>query len=144
MATNRQARNVERVRTGFDAFNRGDFEAVLAVLDVEVEIVASRELMNSGRFRGHAGYREWLSGWLEAWDRFEPQIERIEPVGERHVVAGVRQSARGRESGIPVEMEVAFMFELGGETATALHLYTSWDEAVAEAERREREGAPRD
>jgi len=144
MATARQARNVERVRTGFDAFNRGDFEAVVAVLDAEVEIVASRELMNAGTFRGHGGYRDWLAQWLEAWERFEPQIERIEPVGERHVVAGVRQSARGRESGIPVEMEVAYMFELREETTSALHLYTSWDEAVTEAERREREGTPRD
>src|SRR5262245_59081070 len=100
MATAEQERNLARVRTGFDAFNRGDFEAVLAVLDADVEIVASRELMNSGTFHGHAGYREWLAQWLEAWEGFEPQIERIEPIGERHVVAGVRQRARGRESGI--------------------------------------------
>jgi ketosteroid isomerase-like protein len=138
MATARQSRNLERVRAGFDAFNRGDFDAVLAVLDEDVEIVAARELMNSGTFHGHDGYREWLAQWLEAWEGFEPQIERIEPVGERHVVAGVRQSARGRESGIPVEMTLAYMFEVADATTTAMHLYATWDEAVAVAERRER------
>jgi ketosteroid isomerase-like protein len=140
MATADGERNVERVRTGFEAFNRGDFEAVLAFFSDDVEIFSSPSLANPGTYHGHDGYREWLAQWLEVWEGFEPRIERIEPVGAHHVVAGVRQSARGRGSGIEVEMTLAYMLDLGEATTRAMHLYPTWDEAIAEAARREAGG----
>jgi ketosteroid isomerase-like protein len=135
----RQAENVERVRTGLDAFNRGDVGGVFAVLDEDVEIYSSPALANPGTFHGHAGYERWVGQWLDAWDGLELELQRINPVGERHVIVEVRQTAHGRGSGIPVEMLVTFMFELGDQATRALHLYPSWEEALAAAERRERE-----
>jgi ketosteroid isomerase-like protein len=138
-AAERQQRNVERVRDAFDAFNRGDVGGVLAVLADDVEIFSAPPLANAGTFHGHDGYARWVGQWLEAWEEFRIGVQRIEPVGGRHVVVGVRQTGRGRGSGIPVEMTAAYMFELDEEAAKALHLYPSWDEAVAVAEQRERE-----
>lgn len=85
----RQRQNVARARAGFDAFNRGDLEGVLAVLAEDIEVFSSPALPNSGTFR-------------------------------------------------PVDMRVAYMLELGDERTKALHLYPSWAEAVAAAERRDR------
>ncbi len=130
--------NVARVRTGIEAFNRGDVKGVLQFLDEDVEIFSSPELANPGTYRGHDGYQQWLGNWLEVWDGFEADVERVEPVGEGHVVAAVHQHARGKGSGIEVEMRVGYMFELGESNTKALHLYPTWDEAMAAA--REREG----
>jgi ketosteroid isomerase-like protein len=141
MATDSQIENVARVRAGLEAFNRGDFDAVLAILEAGVEIFSSPALANPGTFRGHEGYERWVGEWLDAWEWFEVHPERIEPVGERHVVVDVHQTAHGRGSGIPVEMRIAYMFELGEQAMKALHLYPTWGEALAVAERREREAA---
>jgi ketosteroid isomerase-like protein len=129
--------NVARVERGLKAFNEGDADAVLAFLDEDVEIYSSPSLANPGTYNGHEGYGRWLARWLEAWDGFTVEPQRVEAVGEHHVVADVHQHARGRGSGIPVEMQIGYMFELGGATTRALHLYPSWDEALAEARRRE-------
>jgi ketosteroid isomerase-like protein len=129
--------NVARVQSGLEAFNAADAEAVLAFFDEDVEIYSSPALANPGTYRGHAGFQQWLERWLEAWDGFTVEPQRFEAVGEHHVVADVHQRARGKGSGIPVEMEIAYMLDLGEETTRAFHLYPTWDEAVAEARRRE-------
>jgi ketosteroid isomerase-like protein len=136
MAAADSERNVERVRAGLDAFNRGDRDGVLAVLADDVEVFSSPALANPGTYHGHRGYQDWVGQWLEAWDGLTIEIGRIAPVGDRHVVVGVQQTARGRGSGVQVDMTTAFMFELDELGTRALHLYATWDEAVAEAERR--------
>jgi ketosteroid isomerase-like protein len=131
--------NVARVQVGMEAFNRGDADVVLRFFDEDVEIFSSPELANPGTYRGHEGYQQWLANWLEVWDGFEVEVERVEPVGESHVVAAVHQRARGKGSGVEVDMRIAYMFDLAESNTKALHLYPSWDEAVAAA--REREAA---
>jgi ketosteroid isomerase-like protein len=141
MAGARAIENVARVETGLDAFNRGDTDGVLAILEPDVEIFSSPALANPGSFRGHDGYRRWVTQWLDAWEGLQLDLERIEPVGQRHVIVEVRQIARGRGSGVPVEMRVTFMFELADRATRALHLYSSWEEAFAVAEGREHQAA---
>src|SRR4051794_13515203 len=120
MATDRQDENVPRVRRGIEAFNRGDAEAGPDFFDEGIEIYSTNELVNPGNYRGHNGYMEWVTEWLDAWDDFTLEVERIEPVGEHYVAVGVRQTGRGKESGIPVDMSIAYMFELGETQTQAL------------------------
>ncbi len=108
-----------------------------AFFDEDVEIFSSPELANPGTYRGHDGFQQWLANWLEVWDGFEVDVERVEPVGRRHVVAAVHQRARGKGSGIEVDMHIAYMFDLAESNTKALHLYPSWDEAMAVACERE-------
>jgi ketosteroid isomerase-like protein len=135
--TAQQRTNLNLNRRAFDAFDAGDVDGVLALLDPEVEVYMPNDLPNSGTFRGHEGYLKWVGNWLEAWDDFTVEIREIEPVGERHVVAHARQSATGKGSGIPVEMEIAYMTETRDGRAIALHLYQSADEARRVAAERE-------
>jgi ketosteroid isomerase-like protein len=123
--------NVRLAREGFDAFNRGDVDAVLAMLDPEVEVFAAPEFPNSGTFHGHDGYLRWIGDWLEAWDRFVIEVLEIEPVGDDHVVSLVHQRGRGRGSGIEVAQDVAFMWKVRDGRAVRLHLYPDRDAAMA-------------
>jgi ketosteroid isomerase-like protein len=135
-----QRHNIELVRTAVDAFGRGpDSEQLLALMDADVEIFLPGDLPNSGTFRGRDGYLDWVHQWLEAWEGFSIELAQVEPVGERHAAALVRQTATGRGSGIPVEMEIGYMFEVRGDRVAAMHLYATPDEAREVAERRERE-----
>jgi ketosteroid isomerase-like protein len=133
--------NADLVRRGVEAFQRGDLEGVLAEAREDFEIFLPRDLPNSGRYGGREGFLTWLGQWLDAWDDFQVEIAAMEPVGERHVVATMRQSGLGKGSRVPVEMEIAYMWEVREARLAALHLYPSPEEAVRVAERRERESA---
>ena len=69
------------------------------------------------------------------------ELDDFEAVGRTHVVSRAHQTARGRGSGIPVEMWIAYLWDVRDGQATALHLYPTRDEAVEVAERRERDAS---
>jgi ketosteroid isomerase-like protein len=133
----RQRRNVELVRQGVEAFQRGDLDGLLALTREDFEIYLPPSLPNSGTYVGYDGFQTWLDQWLEAWDDFTVEIVDAVPAGARHVVADIRQSGRGKGSGIPVEMEIAYLWDVRGDRFAALQLYASRDQAFEAAERRE-------
>jgi ketosteroid isomerase-like protein len=133
-----QRRNVEVVRQGVDAFQRGDLDALLALAREDFEVYLPQNLPNSGTYVGYDGFQTWLDQWLDAWEDFTVEIVNATPAGARHVVSDIRQTGRGKGSGIPVEMDVVYLWEVRGERFAALHLYTSREEALEVAERRER------
>jgi ketosteroid isomerase-like protein len=115
--------NVDIVRSVMAAFNRGDVEAVVALLDEDVEVLSTDELPNPGRFHGPEGYLTWIGRWLDAWDEFTVEALELEAVDEHHVVAAVRQRGRGRLSGIETTMNVANLFEVRDGRIVRFHIY---------------------
>jgi len=125
-------------RQGMEAFNAGNAAGMLAALSEDVEVYASPEMVNSGRYSGHDGFMSWLTAWTEAWEEITAEVTDTIPVGERHIVTAVHQEGRGRE-GIRLSMELAFLFELGGDgLCSYLAMVPTPQEAVEIA--REREG----
>lgn len=137
----RQRENLEVARAGYDAFQRSDVQTVLELTDPEVEIYLPPTLPNSGTFKGHEGYLTWLGQWLEAWVDFKIEVRDMEAVGERHVVTTIHQSGTGRESGIAVEMDVAYMLDIRDRKVAALQMYLTREDAAAVARRREAQPA---
>jgi ketosteroid isomerase-like protein len=136
MEGNRQEANVDLVRRGVDAYNRGDIEIVLALLADDVEVYTPTELGNPGIYHGHQGYLEWSKEWEEAWEEFRIEPQEIEPVGDDHVVVTVKQFARGVGSGVEVEMELCQLYEVGEDgKAKRFHLYADREAAHAAVER---------
>jgi ketosteroid isomerase-like protein len=95
------AGDVEIVRRGYEAFSRGDVDAVLEVLHPDVEWHAPPTLPESGTLHGREAVRRWLESYGDAWEETRADIEDIREEGER-VVAQVRLSGRGRGSGVAV------------------------------------------
>jgi ketosteroid isomerase-like protein len=140
--TSAEAR-IERVRAGMEAYNAGDIETVLSVFADDIEIYAPQDFLNAGTFHGHDGFLRWVSAWNEAWESFEIDVDAIEPVGQRHVVAEVHQRARGRGSGIDIDQRVAYVYELRDDGKCSFQgIYPEAEQAYAVA--REREAAPAD
>ena len=134
-----ETQRVDLARRAFEAFDRGEGEVVLEMMDPEIEVYSPPELANSGTFHGREGYIRWVTDWLEAWDDFNAgtKYDEIEAIGERHVLVPVHQTAVGRGSGVPVELDLCFMGEVGSERWVALHLYPTAEEAREVAEHRE-------
>ena len=123
--------NVEVVRSALEAWERGDLKAAADLLDPEVEWSFPSNLPEAGTYKGRDEVGRRLEEFLEAWEDLAVTVEELVDAGDR-VVALVRYSGRGRESGIEVSGATrnaqvwtvrngkALRVELYGDTAEAL------------------------
>ena len=124
-------RNRELVATAFDAFQRGDVEAVNAHLDPDIDVRIAGDLANAGAWKGIDGFWESISSWLEAFDDYSVEVESIETPDDDHVIVAAHQTAKGRSSGVPVELTTYFLFEVHDGISTRYEIHGSRDGAVA-------------
>jgi ketosteroid isomerase-like protein len=123
--------NVAVVRVALEAFQRGDMEVFLGFLDPEIEIYSDPALPNPVEAVGRDAWLKWVAEWLEAWDRFEVEEVAMEPEGERHVIATMRQRGIGKGSGAEVDMNVFYMFEIRDGIAIRYRLHSDRESAIA-------------
>src|SRR5215207_7489148 len=98
--------NVEAARRLYDARNRGDVEAVIAECHPRVEWHPHLSSLAGQAVQGHAGVRRYLASLAEDWEEFRHEPERFFDAGDA-VVALLRTCARGRGSGVEVDLRVA-------------------------------------
>ncbi len=120
-----------------EAWTAGDVEATLANFADDLEVSVPPEFMNSGTFLGRDGFLEWIGQWNEAWEEISYELEEVVPVGDRHVVAAVRNRGRGRGSGVQVEDVRAWVLELRDDRVSYFSLQLSFEDAIAHARERE-------
>jgi ketosteroid isomerase-like protein len=94
--------NVELVTRVYDLWNQGDIDAAMEMFDPEVVWHGYTHLPDSGRRDGVDAVRAWVTDFAGAWGEIQVSIERLVEVGDDAVLALVRMSGRGRDSGVPV------------------------------------------
>jgi uncharacterized protein len=122
--------NVEVVRRLFEAWNRRDYSAALALIDPEVEVeVSASGLELQGTQRGHAGLTEWMAAF---WDNFDsPRAEIDEYVANGDdVVVTAHFYGRGKTSGAEVEMRRGQVYTLRDGKVVRWRHFTSRLEAL--------------
>ncbi len=128
---------LEAIHAGFDAFNRGDYDAWITGFDEDVELLDLAETPDTGVFRGHAGARAWIAKLREAWGegfRFEPQSITQ---GDDAVVVDTRASGVGTGSGVPIEMTVYMVLRFRDQRVVWTRSFTDRTEALEAAGLRE-------
>jgi ketosteroid isomerase-like protein len=136
-ASTSASERIELVRRGFAAYESGDIEGALELMHPDVLVHASREFLNSGTFHGHEGFLRWIGQWNEAWESFEQEVVDLEAVGERHVIASVHQTARGAGSGVVVEQDAAYLWDVREGRAVYVGLHVDREQAARVAFERE-------
>jgi ketosteroid isomerase-like protein len=102
--------NVEMFMRALGKFREGDLQALLAHFDEEVEIEQAAEVPGvPGRQHGHAGVLNSYALWPAQWDDFRVEVLRVREIDD-HVVVTVMNRGRGKESGIPVEMQFSHVY----------------------------------
>ena len=100
--------NVDVVRRGWDAWIRGDVEALFAMFDEEVVWDTSHfRAWPESAYHGEEGVRRFLTEWLEVWDQYEIEVEQVLAAPDGRVLSIVTQNGRGRDSGLPMHMAMA-------------------------------------
>jgi ketosteroid isomerase-like protein len=96
--------NTDLLLAGYEAWNRGDRDAWLALLDPEIQIETSGVFPDLAlEYHGHKRAAKFWSQMLEPWEEFHIEVERIEEESDI-VAAGIRFRARGSDSGVEVDM----------------------------------------
>lgn len=105
--------NLEIIKEAYEAFGRGDVEAVLSVEDphTELESAGPQEIPWAGAFRGHDGARAYFAAIAgEAdFDLFEPQTFVAD--GDNVIVLGFER-VRSRRTGRAYENHWVHAFTL--------------------------------
>ena len=102
------AENVDVVRQGWDAWQRGDLPGVFAMFDDEIvwDTTHFRAWPESA-YHGVEGVQRFLTEWLEVWDEYEVDVEQVVGAPDGRVLSIVTQRGKGRDSGLPMQMEMA-------------------------------------
>ena len=93
--------NGELAQQAFDAFNRRDLGAFLALMDADVE-AGSRLVAMEGGYHGHDGIRQWWQNLLDAIPDYT--LETVEARDLGHLtLTTLRTRGHGADSDTPVE-----------------------------------------
>ena len=114
------------VQRGYDAFGRGDIEALLVLLDDNVEWITPgpSDLPTAGRRRGRQQVAEFFKGV-----RFEP--ESFVSEGDRVVVLG-SETTRFKATGKVLDMRWAHVFTVRNGKVVAFEEYQDTSALMAE------------
>jgi ketosteroid isomerase-like protein len=129
--------NVQMLRRGFDAYNRGDVDAVVADFASDCEYVASGALPGGrGVYQGPEGYKQFI-GWLR--DEFEDarlDVNDVIDAGDR-VLASLTLRGRGRQSGAATSWDVWQVWTIRDGRIVRGQAFTDKTEALEAAGLRE-------
>jgi ketosteroid isomerase-like protein len=119
--------NVEIVKRIYEALADRDTDALLAATDPDIRLYSRPSHPEATVFWGH-------SGLLKAIEEDRATLElRYEPrafvdLGD-HVMVPMRQTGRGRGSGIEIDEELVTVWKLHGGKAVEWRIYSTEDDA---------------
>jgi ketosteroid isomerase-like protein len=125
---------VPMIVASYEALNRRDTDATLAVLADEVIWRESSELPGAGELHGKEAVHAFLDEFLETWEEFEQRVERTELVGER-VAVFLHMRGVGRGSGIEVDTRYAHVWTVRDGKGARVDAYRDPDDARRALER---------
>ncbi len=120
--------NLERVRAGFDAHNRGDLDALIEMYHPD----AVFETLLLGTHRGREALREIYGENQRTLEGYEIQPVELIEAGDK-VVAVARTAGAGGASRVAVDDSFAFVFTIEDGLIVREQAFRNREEAVAAA-----------
>ena len=125
--------SVELVRSLYDDFARGDFEAALGKLDEDVQWGAPPDVPDQPEpFRGRQGVIEGFTRFMGAWEQLDAEVEECTAVGDAVLVV-TRWVGRSRGTGIEVEQRHGQLFEFRDGRVVRVRQFREPEDARREA-----------
>jgi ketosteroid isomerase-like protein len=124
--------NVDRLRGGYAALGRGDYEAVRELLDPKVLLQDRPEVPDARTYRGYEGMLVTLRDTGDSFENFRLDPEQFFEHADKIVVI-LSMTGRGRTSGVPVEERIAHLWTLRDGLAVELRAFTDPADALEAA-----------
>ena len=130
--------NVEAVRATVEAFNRRDFDAALERAHPDVEWVTLESFPDAGTYYGPEGIRQFFGTWMDTFQGFRLHLEDCVAIDQQRVLATIRVSGEGAESGVQVQSPTFFQLaEFRNGLAIRVQMFPTESEALKAAGLRE-------
>jgi ketosteroid isomerase-like protein len=123
--------NLDLVRSIYADWERGDFSSTeWADPEIEFAFAGGPE---PGRWAGLAAMAEGYRDWLRAWENFRAQPEEFRVLDHERILVLVRNSGRGRTSGLELEeRSVANLFQIRSGKVSKITVYLDREQAFAD------------
>ena len=127
--------SVDAVRSSYEAFDRGDLDGALAMMDDDIVWHQAQGLPHGGVYHGLATVRANVFDPIDEswWENFRADPEEIIGLGDDVVVLG-RYTARAKKTGAPLDVPFAHVWRFRDGKAVRFHQFTDtrgWVEALA-------------
>lgn len=127
-------RNSDLVRIGQDAFNADDLDPIKPHVSADVEWGAAGAFPGvEPVYRGPAGMDEWMETVRSSFSEFRASTDRVISDEEEQLIIVEHLWARGRESGVEVEMRIYAVYDFADGKIVRRRAFTTEEEALAAA-----------
>jgi uncharacterized protein len=123
---------VETVRGGYEAFNRGDIDWMVEHMDPDIAWEDAAKVPDARIYRGVDEVRRYLESFFRHWKDLRDEVEDVRE-GRDGIVACVRLVARGRTSGAEVDASMAHLHQLRDGLGVRVRVYFDRAAALADA-----------
>lgn len=103
--------NVDVVQGAWDAFGRGDIDAVLEAIAPSAETRLPESLPWGGTYAGPDGFRDFLAKLGDSWDQFSATPQKVLGADDNHVVVLAKTKGRTK-AGATVEGKTIWIYQL--------------------------------
>jgi uncharacterized protein len=103
--------NVDVVQGSWDAFSRGDVDAVLETIAPSAETRVPETLPWGGTYAGPEGFRDFLAKLDESFEQFSATPEKVLGADDNHVIVLARIKGRAK-GGASVEGKTIWIYQL--------------------------------
>ncbi|MDP9188799.1 MAG: nuclear transport factor 2 family protein [Actinomycetota bacterium] len=114
--------NADLVRTGWEAFGRGDIDGAVATTDDSAQIVVPKSIAWGGTYSGPDGFKEMIGKFMSNFETVDPAPQAFLEAGPDHVVVPVEGSAKTK-SGNDISEPSIWLYELKGGKITRAQFY---------------------
>src|SRR3984893_15016824 len=121
------AESVELVRSSLEHYLTTG-EPAVDTLNEDIE-APDHYVMNSGEYRGAAGFQRWLEDWAGPWSEFSLEPEQYLDAGDQ-VVAEPQPRASGKASGVTVARQDAMVCTMRDGRMVRLDYYNNPAQAL--------------
>lgn len=120
----------DRLRTAYEGFGRRDIQAVLSVMDPDIEWDATDALAHTGMYHGHEGVTEYIQSLTGVWEEFHLNPEQFTESGDQEHVM-VLGNVKGRLAANSQDVEARFAHVLQLEDGRVTRLKVCLDREAA-------------
>jgi ketosteroid isomerase-like protein len=124
--------NVERIRQGFAAYERGDGETWRGLCHDDIEVVPIGDWPEEAHVRGRDAAWDFLVAAEEPWEPGTFELDELAEGGD-HVAARMRRDLRGKSSGVEVEYDYWVVFTFRDGKFTRLEFFEDREGALEAA-----------
>jgi uncharacterized protein len=121
--------DIETLRAGYEAFNRGETEALFEAADPDIEFVPADRAANAGVVRGSEAIRQFFEDLFEPFERVDVEPQKFFESDDRIAVI-LQARFRPRGSSALVENRIGHVWTFRDGRALRLEIYPEREKAL--------------